>query len=127
MKKDFNSWNTLKQGIELHTKKVYANQREIWWSSIGINIGSESCGKNNLFERPVLILKVISKDLLLVAPLSTKNKNNKYHIEIDVTKGKSYLLLEHIKTMSTKRLTRKIDRVSKDVFKNVCSQYKNLL
>jgi mRNA interferase MazF len=127
MQKDFEKWNKLKQSIEVHNRSVFANQREIWWCSVGINIGSESCGKNNLFERPVIVLKVINKEMVLVAPLSTKLKKNKYHVELDVPKGKSYVQLEHVKSMSVKRLTRKVSRVPKDVFEKVITEYRSLI
>ncbi|MEI6022372.1 MAG: type II toxin-antitoxin system PemK/MazF family toxin [bacterium] len=127
MEKDFDSWNSIKQDIEKNKKSLYANQREVWWCSIGINVGSESCGKNELFERPVLILKVIQKELLLVVPLSTKDKDSKYHIDISFSDTKSFAQLEHIKTISSKRLSRKVGRIPKPMFEKVWLLYKELL
>ena len=74
MEKDFDSWNNIKQDIEKNKKSLYANQREVWWCSIGINVGSESCGKNELFERAVLILKVIQKSFYLLYHFRQKKK-----------------------------------------------------
>lgn len=34
-------------------------EREIWWCSLGVNIGFEQDGTNDLFERPVLVIKKI--------------------------------------------------------------------
>ncbi|MFA5871014.1 MAG: hypothetical protein WC842_03995 [Candidatus Paceibacterota bacterium] len=58
-KKDFDSWNIQKKKINTREKVIFCNIREIWWCSLGVNIGSEEDGKNELFERPVLILKGI--------------------------------------------------------------------
>jgi hypothetical protein len=56
--KDFDGWNNVKKKVDTHnTSSLYFKEREIWWASTGVNIGSESDGKNELFERPVLILK----------------------------------------------------------------------
>ena len=127
MHKDFDKWNTLKKKVEETQVEVFANQREIWWSHLGINIGSEVCGKNNPFERPVLVLKVFSKNLILVAPLSTKIKDTPNHIEVRIGQNVSYLMVEHIKTISTKRLSRKISRVENEIFAEIYKKYKSLL
>ncbi len=113
MQKDFDKWNTLKQYIEKENKDIYSNIGEIWWCSLGINIGSESCGKNNFFERSVLIMKVFNVNLLLVAPLTTKHKNIYNHIELNINNRRSFIMTEQIKVISSKRLSRKIDRISK--------------
>ena len=55
--KKFSDWTKLKIRIHSRRKKVYFKEREIWWVSLGVNIGHEQDGKNIRFERPVLILK----------------------------------------------------------------------
>lgn len=45
MQKDFDSWNEQKKQLENTQKTVLFKEREIWWTSIGVNIGNESCGK----------------------------------------------------------------------------------
>ena len=61
---DIIEWS--KKKIEINNSNKYPRffkEREIWWASIGSNVGSEEDGKNNDFERPVLILKKFNKDL----------------------------------------------------------------
>lgn len=113
MEKDFEKWNMVKQYIEKQNENIYSNMGEIWWCNLGINIGSESCGKNHFFERPVLIIKVFNVNLILVAPLTTKDKNIENHIELNINDRKSFIMIEQIKVISSKRLSRKIDRISK--------------
>lgn len=49
--KDFNQWNKEKKGLENVGHDILAfHEREIWWCSIGINLGDEQDGKNELFE-----------------------------------------------------------------------------
>jgi mRNA interferase MazF len=127
MEKDFDRWNNLKKRIENTNLAVFANKREIWWCHLGINVGSEVCGKNDPFERPVLVLKVFTNNLILVAPLSSKHKETKNHIEIRVGEHTSYLMVEHIKTISTKRLSRKISKVDAETFAEIYRKYKELL
>ena len=58
MNKDFDTWNEEKKGLEIVAPDTLIfHEREIWWSSIGLNVGDEEDGKNDLFERPVLVLR----------------------------------------------------------------------
>ena len=127
MEKDFEKWNTLKQYIEKQNIPIYSNRGEIWWCNLGINIGSESCGKNHFFERPVLIMKVFNVNLILVAPLTTKEKNIDNHIELNISDKKSFIMTEQIKVISSKRLSRKIDRINKTYLEELSLKITNQL
>ncbi len=66
--KDFDIWNNVKKQTEQGGRKVFAYPREVWWCSLGVNIGAEIDGKNDGFERPVIIMKVYNKETTLVLP-----------------------------------------------------------
>ncbi|MFA7169790.1 MAG: hypothetical protein WC178_02965 [Candidatus Paceibacterota bacterium] len=57
--KDYKNWHNLKLKIENNgtKKKKKFREREIWWCSLGENIGFEQDGKNEKFERPILVLR----------------------------------------------------------------------
>lgn len=77
-------WNKIKIEIQLTTNKssLYFREKEVWWASLGANLGHEEDGKNKKFERPVLILRKFNKHLMLVIPLTSKIKeNNKYYFK----------------------------------------------
>ncbi len=46
MQKDFNNWNSLKQELDKNEKVLFFKEREVWWCSIGLNLGHEENGKN---------------------------------------------------------------------------------
>ena len=119
----FNNWNTLKQQLSEREATTFCNKREIWWCSIGMNIGTELYGKNDLFERPVLVLKVYNKETIFVLPLTSKVKEGKYHVEVPLGGVTSCAVLSQGKTISTKRLSRKVGRVSKNDFRNIYNKY----
>lgn len=123
MDKNFDKWTKIKKVIDASDKKVFCNQREIWWCSIGENIGTEFCGKNDLYERPVLIMKVYNVDTIKILPLTSKIKNGKYFAEVKNDKVVSFGSLSQVKTISTKRLSRKVGKISKDDFKIVIQKY----
>ena len=67
--KQFAEWTSLKN--KLHKKShvaPYVSEGDIWWASIGENVGSEIDGKNSLFSRPVIIYKKLSHHFLLYQP-----------------------------------------------------------
>lgn len=61
MNKDFDEWNQEKKRIHAGVNPAYGWPREVWWCALGINVGAEIDGKNNNFERPVLVMRVYNK------------------------------------------------------------------
>jgi len=116
MHKDFNRWNKKKKivdNIELKSSFFY-HEREIWWSAIGLNIGVEADGKNEYFERPILIIKKFNKHMFWGIPLTSHEKNGKFYFKVAYPEGVSWGMLTQLKVFSTKRLLRKITTVSKE-------------
>jgi mRNA-degrading endonuclease toxin of MazEF toxin-antitoxin module len=105
----YEKWSCLK--IKINSKKdIYCNPGEIWWCSMGVNIGVEIHGKNDLFERPVLIIKVYNLSSILIVPITSKNKFGQYYEEIEGIRGR--VILSQPRTLSSKRLARKIQKIS---------------
>ena len=48
--KDFDAWNKQKILLENTQRNISFHEREIWWCSLGLNIGDEQDRKNELFE-----------------------------------------------------------------------------
>jgi mRNA-degrading endonuclease toxin of MazEF toxin-antitoxin module len=92
-----------------------------------LNIGTELYGKNDLFERPILVIKVFNNETIKVLPLTSGQKLGKYYFPIDFKNGTSYAAFTHAKTISTKRLSRKVGRVDSVQFNKVVQAYKDSL
>ena len=73
MIKDFDTWNALKKELENENIRI-VHEGQIWWCSLGLNIGHEQDGKNQKYERPVLIIKKFNNAVVWTVPLSTKIK-----------------------------------------------------
>jgi len=112
IKKDFDAWNKLKKNLHYSEKKIYFKEKEIWWCSLGINIGYEQDGKNNNFERPIVVLRKFNNDLLWIIPLTTGNKSGKYYYSFENNNKKYSAILSQIRLISTKRLVRKMRKMS---------------
>lgn len=74
MEKDFDIWNNQKKLIEQRSHRVI-HEWEILWCSLGLNIGHEQDWKNQIFERPVLVIRKFSNEIVWCIPISSKLKS----------------------------------------------------
>ena len=125
----FEKWNQVKQKIENKDVKKYCKRKEIWWCSLGKNIGVEMDGKNENFERPCLIMKVYNLESIFVFPITTKNlKKNIYNLNVKLKNKKEefkqvFIKLNQGRTISNKRLLRKIDKIDNLNFQNIKKRF----
>ena len=102
--KKFNKWNELKQKINNKVETLSFKEREIYFMSIGQNIGAESYGKKDLYLRPVLVYKKLSKTTFIGIPLTSKLKDGSYYFSFNYTKDKtSIAMFNNIRTFDIKR------------------------
>lgn len=104
MEKNFDEWNLLKQKLDKNHKSPTFKQREIWWCSIGLNVGHEENGKNKLFNRPVLVVRKFNNNIFLGVPLTTKIKNNKFYHAIHLHGKNQCAMLSQIRVWESKRI-----------------------
>ena len=109
---NFDIWNRQKKALQIRDHEFLFHEREVWWCSLGLNIGHEQDGKNNLFERPVVVLKKYNKDKLLILPITSSEKKSRYNIKIKSVGIGSSVIVSQARTISSKRLLRKIGMVS---------------
>ena len=128
MEKDFQKWHDLKSKIDNEHQSPPFSEREVWWCSLGVNVGFEQDGTGGTGERPVLILKGFSKHVCLAVPLTTSTKKNSYHIALGIIDGKeSVAITSQIRLIDTKRLINKIGFVNHDVFETIRKAVKEFL
>lgn len=127
MKKDFDSWNKDKKGLEERDIRFLFKTGDIWWCSIGLNVKTESCGKGKGFQRPVLVLKKLSRDSFIGIPLSTQEKTGSWFVDISIHGEKRYALLYQIKMFSVNRFQRRLATLDDTDMKRVKEKLKTLL
>ena len=113
MEKDFDKWNNLKKEIDSRNP-IYVSERDIWFCSVGLNVGSEQSGKHELFERPVLVIKKITANTFIGVPLTSNKKKGSWYVEIESTDSSA--IISQIKLFDTRRLARKIKVISTKEF-----------
>ena len=127
MKKDFDVWNEKKKIINNQQVIVFCHERELWWCSLGLNIGSEQDGSNIEYRRPVLIIKGLSKETCFVVPLTTSNRVHRFRPSVGLVEGKvASALLSQIRVIDTKRLVKKIGYLDKEIFFDIRKTIKNM-
>ena len=126
--KDFDSWNKEKKSLENvgHNTLVF-HEREIWWCSIGINLGDEQDGKNELFERPVLILKKFNNKVAWVLPMSTKQKDGIYYHNLGHDGKVFTVILSQLRLASVKRFRRLVRKISPHQFELIQNKLINFI
>jgi mRNA interferase MazF len=118
MQKDFDKWNEIKKETDrkILPEEFFFYKREIWWCSIGVNVGREQDGHGDDFERPVLIFRVLSPDTFIAMPLSTKKRLEKFQAVVSHGHVRGFALLDQIRVFDAKRLRRKVGTINSDEF-----------
>jgi len=117
--KDFDQWNIVKKRIQIERRKVYFRSGEVRWCAVGVNLGSEIDGKGESFTRPVLVLHVIGANLVLIVPLTTKNKHYPGYFPFEFQGRQHSLCIHQIKIVSSKRLLKRKGKVTKNRLRDV--------
>ena len=129
--KDFNTWNEIKKEHDQKDRlanPVFMKEREIWWLSLGLNIGDEEDGKGEEFQRPVLIIRKFNNSLFWGCALSTKIKeNNPYYIKITTQRCVQSVIISQLRLYDTKRLLKKLGFANVSDFDKVKTAIKRLL
>lgn len=127
MQKDFDKWNDIKKELDKKDSRFFFKEGEIWWMSVGLNIAKESCGKGEIFRRPVLVLRKLSSDMFIGLPLSSKEKTGTWFADITVGDDRRTVLLYQIRTFSTNRFESRLTTLDDNDFKKVKEKLEFLL
>lgn len=131
MKKDFSkeydTWNTTKKALAKREEKFFFKTGDIWWCSVGLNIGTESYGKGGTFRRPVLVIRKLSKTSFIGIPLSTRKKVGTWFCDISIFGKTQYVLLYQIRMFSVNRLQRRLTALDDKDFSRVKQKLEALL
>lgn len=124
--KDFDRWNFTKKKIDLH-KRPLTSKGQIYWCSLGFNVGVEQDGAKNNFQRPVLVLKKYSNQIVLIAPITSKIHKGDWYANIDLLGKKSQIILNQIRPIDTKRLIENISQISENKTDQIIDAFIDLI
>lgn len=118
--KDFAGWHELKAKLDGYHKAPLFQQRDVWWTCIGANIGYEVDGKSHRFNRPVLVVRKFNERFFFGVPLTTKRKeSNPYYYPLCFQDKEISALLFQARPFDAKRLTHRMGKLSNAQFSGV--------
>lgn len=106
--KNFEKWNYLKKSLDtLNTDKIFFYEKEVWFCSIGVNVGSEQDSRNKKYSRPVLVLKKCNRHTFIGIPLTSKKSNPPERISIKLNDKPSVAIISQVRLFDRNRMLRK--------------------
>jgi mRNA interferase MazF len=122
---NFDNWNTLKKSIQDGKKVEYFRERQVWWCSVGQNIGYEVYGKGKEFSRPVLVFKKLTQNSFLGVPLTSKDKTGSWYIKFIHRRRIVRAMLHQIRIFDKKRLIDRFGEVDDSDFAKIAEGFEN--
>lgn len=126
MKKDYKKWGESKAKIHNSKIRPFFHEREVWFSSLGENVGFEQDGSGEKFMRPMLVLKKFNNEVIWALPLTRTEKRGKYYFRISLIAddGKtdsrpSVVILSQLRLVDAKRLQYKAGTIKEDEFTQI--------
>lgn len=128
MKKDFDGWNAKKKRIHGQSSAPFCHPREVWWCSVGANVGFEQDGTGKHFDRPVVVIRGFNQNIFFGVALTQRKKLGKYYFHLGLIEEKdAYAVLSQVRLIDTKRLVKKITTLEKSLFEQLKSALKKTL
>src|SRR3989344_3894081 len=127
MLKRFLEWIGLKEKLHQNdAEPPLVKERDLWWISLGENVGSEMNGKSRLFFRPGLVLKNLSRGFFLIAPSTSQKKEGTWYVPIQQEGKEMFICLHQIRTIDYRRLSTCLGQIAADDFKRVKEAFSRL-
>lgn len=127
MKKNFLAWFGLKRTIhERQHKPPLVSEGDIWWASIGENVGSEINGKSQLFSRPVIIYRKLAHGFYFVVPTTTQEKQGSWFVAFRQHAKTMVACLHQARAIDYRRLSSKLGTIDDEDFERVKHKFRTL-
>ncbi|MDP3953571.1 MAG: type II toxin-antitoxin system PemK/MazF family toxin [bacterium] len=126
--KDYTKWHKVKSDIHNKKKRPYFHEREIWFCSLGSNVGFEQDGRGDLYLRPVVVIRKFNNEVCLVVPMTKNVKKSIHYFNFSYEDGvTSTAILSQVKLIDTKRLVYKSGNISKKDFSTLKKKLRQLI
>lgn len=103
--KNFIDWFKIKINLDSksHIPPLFKDG-QIWWCSIGENIGGEISGKGEYFRRPILVVRKLDKYSFIGVPLTSQPKTGTWYFNIKVKTKDNYSILSQVRNVDYRRM-----------------------
>lgn len=117
---NFDDWNAKKKRLHNSRPNLLFKEGQIWWCSLGVNVGEEVLGKEPLYLRPVIVLRKITHSSCVVIPTTTKEKRaGSWYFQFEVNNLKRWAMIYQIRFISSRRLRNRESTLSDPQFREL--------
>jgi len=107
--KRFLEWIGLKERLDGSTyRPPFVSEGDIWWASVGENVGSEINGKSSQFSRPVIVFKKLAHGFYFVLPTTTKDHEGTWYVPFRHHERDMSACLHQARAIDYRRLSNKL-------------------
>ena len=121
--KSFQEWFKLKVLLWEKPSPVVFKQGDVWWCSLGVNLGEEVFGKGLKFTRPVLVFRKFTSNSFLGLPLTTQKKIGTWYAEMTLHNTKRCVMFNQARVLDRKRLTSRIGTLDESELKRLRDKF----
>ena len=127
MVKQFLAWIGLKERLHnIGDRPPLVSQGDIWWVSLGENVGSEINGKSKLFSRPVIIFKKLAHGFYFVIPTTTQIREGSWYVPFRHQEREMVACLHQARAIDYRRLSSKIGTLDDEDYTRIKSGFASL-
>ncbi len=120
MVKDFDRWNDRKKDLDGRGDRPFYHAREVWWCSVGVNVGNELDGTGKHHDRPVLILRPFNAETFFGICLVGHARTGRYYFPLGKIDDRDAVAnLSQARLFDSKRLIRKIGTIDERTFREL--------
>lgn len=112
-------WCKVIIALRAEDKKVLFKEGEIWWCSIGMNVGTEIFGKGQRFARPVLIFKKFGPYSFLGIPITSQQKEGGWYASVRYDDRDDKAILVQARSLDVRRLIKRVGTLGSENFKEI--------
>ena len=125
--KKFLEWMGVKERLHsVDAKPPLVSEGNLWWASIGENVGSEIDGKSRLFSRPVIVYKKLAHGFYFVIPTTTKIKEGSWYMQFRHKEKDMVACLHQARSIDFRRLSTKMGSLDDSDMKRLRASFGKL-
>ena len=125
--KRFLEWFGYKERLHMSDHRPpMVTEGDMWWASIGENIGSEVNGKSELFSRPVIVIKRLSHGFYVVIPSTTNSTGGTWYVSFRHKEQESVACLHQVRSMDYRRFSSKLGTLDDTDFARIKEGFRSL-
>lgn len=109
--KHFEAWINLKAKLHDMNRLRAVHEGDVWWCAMGENIGVEINGKHEVFSRPVLVFKKLSRYGFMGIPLTSQLHQGNWYVQFTFKEKTEVAALAQARVMSVARLYKRMGTI----------------